>query len=232
MAIGVFGKLPQKRDFVALGLPHRILAPFETWLQSAVAASRNELGQAWETYYLVAPIWRFWIGRDVFGESCAGALMPSVDKVGRFFPLAVIHHDAARELLEPPTLAPQDPWYAALEARLLSVLDEGRETELEAFASGLPDYPAAAEASDMGTPFKGGITWEGEAARAAGAFMASLAPADYRQAAASRSFWWTQGGGAGKPLAYAGQGLPDPYFFSRMLLAPAARTPDAAEADA
>ena len=43
MAWGLFGKLPQKRDFVALGIPHAVLHPFETWLQSAVAASRNEL---------------------------------------------------------------------------------------------------------------------------------------------------------------------------------------------
>src|SRR6188768_2817195 len=98
MAWGLFGKLPQKRDFIALGIPHSILHPFETWLQSAVAASRNELGRDWEEHFLVAPIWRFWLGHEIFGQSCTGALMPSVDKVGRFFPLAIINFsEAGRE---------------------------------------------------------------------------------------------------------------------------------------
>src|SRR5262245_11063690 len=47
MSFGVFGKLPQKRDFVALNIPRAVLEPFETWLQSAVAASRNELKDDW-----------------------------------------------------------------------------------------------------------------------------------------------------------------------------------------
>ena len=91
MAFGVFGKLPQKRDFIALNLPRTVLEPFETWLQSAVAASRSELGAAWQELYLVSPIWRFWIGGEIFGVACAGALIPSVDKVGRFFPLAILY---------------------------------------------------------------------------------------------------------------------------------------------
>ena len=45
MPFGIFGKLPQKRDFIAHNLPRGVLEPFETWLQSAVAASRAEL--AW-----------------------------------------------------------------------------------------------------------------------------------------------------------------------------------------
>ena len=89
MGFGLFGKLPQKRDFVSVNLPLAVLNPFETWLQSAVAASRSEIGRGWEDYYLVAPIWRFWLGREIFGTVCAGALMPSVDQVGRYFPLAI-----------------------------------------------------------------------------------------------------------------------------------------------
>ena len=56
MAFGTFGKLPQKRDFIALNLPRAVLEPFETWLQQAVAASRNELGNAWQDIYLVSPL--------------------------------------------------------------------------------------------------------------------------------------------------------------------------------
>ena len=91
MAYGLFGKVPQKRDFMSVNMPSAVLSPFETWLQAAVAASRNELGKAWQDHYLVAPIWRFWIGEHILGTTVAGALMPSVDQVGRYFPLSIMY---------------------------------------------------------------------------------------------------------------------------------------------
>ena len=48
MGFGLFGKLPQKRDFISLGISGDVLSPLETWLQTAVAASRSELGRGWE----------------------------------------------------------------------------------------------------------------------------------------------------------------------------------------
>ena len=112
MGFGLFGKLPQKRDFMSVNLPHAVLNPFETWLQSAVAASRNEIGRNWENYYLVAPIWRFWLGKDVLGTACTGSLMPSVDQVGRYFPLAIMYWAEPGETLTPPLINPIDGWYA------------------------------------------------------------------------------------------------------------------------
>ena len=47
------------------------------------------LGQAWAEAYNRAPIWRFWLGSDFCGEATIGAFMPSVDGVGRPFPLTV-----------------------------------------------------------------------------------------------------------------------------------------------
>ena len=81
------------------------------WFQAAVAAhpsnvlARNELGTAWQDIYLVSPIWRFWIGGDILTTACAGALMPSVDSVGRFFPLAIIYHAEPGEVIVPPPFA-------------------------------------------------------------------------------------------------------------------------------
>ena len=37
MPFGLFGKVPQKRDFLAVNLPDTILHPFETWLQTSLA---------------------------------------------------------------------------------------------------------------------------------------------------------------------------------------------------
>src|SRR5262245_12632235 len=124
MAFGLFGKLPQKRDFVAINVPRAVLEPFETWLQSAVAASRNELGDAWREHYLVAPIWRFWIGGGIFGVDCAGSLVPSVDKVGRFFPLTILYSAENGQGIVAPPFDSLDAWYSLIEERLLSCLQE------------------------------------------------------------------------------------------------------------
>ncbi len=49
MSAGLFGKLPAKRDFVAVNAPRRFLETWEPWLQSSVATSkqtdRNGLGR-------------------------------------------------------------------------------------------------------------------------------------------------------------------------------------------
>lgn len=136
MGFGLFGKLPQKRDFVSVNLPHAVLNPFETWLQQAVAASRNEMGGTWVNYYMVAPIWHFWLGPDVLGTTVAGALMPSVDQVGRYFPLSILYLAEPGETLAPPLLAPMDGWYGQLDQRLLSVLGD-QPVEVNGLLAGL-----------------------------------------------------------------------------------------------
>jgi type VI secretion system protein ImpM len=62
MRCGVYGKLPAKRDFVAVAAPREFLGIWEPWLQGGVAASRLKLGAEWQTVFLRAPIWRFWLG--------------------------------------------------------------------------------------------------------------------------------------------------------------------------
>jgi type VI secretion system protein ImpM len=128
MALGVFGKLPSRRDYVQHGIEPRLLRLIDTWLQRAVAESRQALGEAWLDGYLVAPIWRFWLGAGVAGCPALGALMPSVDGVGRYFPLCAL--GAFDASVPPPEFDDQDEWFAALEAILLAALSEGGSYEL------------------------------------------------------------------------------------------------------
>jgi type VI secretion system protein ImpM len=214
MAFGLFGKLPQKRDFVALNVPRAVLEPFETWLQSAVAASRHELGDNWREHYLVAPIWRFWIGSDILGVDCAGSLVPSVDKVGRFFPLTILYSaDNGQGIVAPP-FDPQDAWYAAIEQRLLSVLQENAEIEVDRLTEGL-NAPQSTVTAPQPQPekFKRGLLWQA----GGGDMLPSLMAADYWASLKARSFWWTSGGGAGGQLVYARNALPDPFFYANMI---------------
>jgi type VI secretion system protein ImpM len=217
MGFGVFGKLPQKRDFVTFNVPRVTLEPFETWLQSAVAASRSELAGAWQEHYLVAPIWRFWIGGDILGATCAGSLVPSVDGIGRFFPLTILYCAESGEEIPPPPFAPMDDWYAAIETRLLGVLDEKAEVQVDRLTEGLRAPESDARPPEpRPLPVRRGRIWQ-EDGSAAGELLASLMAADYWASAAGKSFWWTNGGTARKPLVYVRNALPDPFFYVDMI---------------
>jgi type VI secretion system protein ImpM len=88
--VGFYGKLPIVGDFISRRLPNEFIAPWDSWLQSAMAASREEIGDDWLNSYLTSPIWRFLLSKGVCGDKAvAGIVMPSVDKVGRYYPLTV-----------------------------------------------------------------------------------------------------------------------------------------------
>jgi len=123
MQCSLYGKLPARRDFVAVGAPREFLNAWEPWLQSAISSSRHELGKNWQAAFLAAPIWRFWLGADICGRSVIGAFMSSLDGVGRYFPLtlfACADDDAA---IPPPEVNSQDDWFEAAEGLLLSTLE-------------------------------------------------------------------------------------------------------------
>lgn len=87
-AIGFCGKLPARGDFVTAGLPRRFTEAWYDWVQPVMAASRRTLGENWDAAWLEAPIWRFALSPGICGpDSVLGLWMPSVDRVGRHFPL-------------------------------------------------------------------------------------------------------------------------------------------------
>ena len=56
MRCGLYGKLPAKRDFIAIGAPREFLRAWEPWIQGGISASRVSLGADWQTVFLTAPI--------------------------------------------------------------------------------------------------------------------------------------------------------------------------------
>ncbi len=86
--IGFCGKLPARGDFVAAGLPRHFVEPWHDWMQRVLAPSRAILGEAWLAAWLEAPVWRFVLAPGLCGPDPAlGLWMPSVDRIGRHFPL-------------------------------------------------------------------------------------------------------------------------------------------------
>jgi type VI secretion system protein ImpM len=218
MRNGLFGKLPAKRDFVAVGTPRDLLSPWERWMQGGVAASRDALGAAWQDAYLRAPLWRFWLGADLCGASVAGAFMPSVDGVGRYFPLTVFAQSDSGEAIPPPELDPQDAWFEAAEDLLLSAL--APEATYEAVRGGLAGLRAPACAPGPAAPGERGPDGTLVATIGEGGLpdlLASLRAADHARLYAGATFWWTVGGEDYAPRALAARGLPTPHLFAGML---------------
>ncbi|WP_313170755.1 type VI secretion system-associated protein TagF [Massilia oculi] len=102
-APGLFGKLASHGDFVKRRLPPDFVAAWDTWLQQGMHAGRARHGAAWPGRYLHAPLWRFVLAPGVCGQAAmAGVLVPSLDRVGRHFPLtlAAPHDHVASCLLD------------------------------------------------------------------------------------------------------------------------------------
>ena len=90
--IGWFGKMPAMGDFAQRRLPPEFVQGWDPWLQRGLAESRSRLGADWQELYLTFPVWRFVLPPGWFGSSgWCGILMPSVDRVGRHFPLTICH---------------------------------------------------------------------------------------------------------------------------------------------
>lgn len=122
MAVGFFGKLLSHGDFVSRRLPADWLQHWDGWLQQGLSCSQQQFGVDWPQYYLVAPLWRFLLGcGSVNQQAWAGVLMPSVDRVGRYYPLTLAAPlDAGADL--GASYAANLEWFEQLEALALSCL--------------------------------------------------------------------------------------------------------------
>jgi type VI secretion system protein ImpM len=90
---GWYGKLPTLGDFASRRLDPDFIEPWDVWLGEGLAAHRETLGESWLDAYLSSPSWRFVLMPGVLtpqqSHAIAGVLMPSVDRVGRYFPLTL-----------------------------------------------------------------------------------------------------------------------------------------------
>ncbi len=219
MRCGLFGKLGAKRDFIALATPRSFLETWEPWVQACVSASRHQLDGRWQDAFLTAPVWRFWLGADICGTTVAGAVMPSVDGIGRYYPLTLLAAADPETSIPPPDLDAQDDWFGIAENFLLSTLDQNAPFETITSALDALSVPQAqnslmvsSEILSVGDNMVGAIS-AGKSFKDA-LFM--LRCANYGAYAAA-SFWWTAGGGDFPPMGLCCRGMPDPFRYSAML---------------
>jgi type VI secretion system protein ImpM len=220
MQCGLYGKVPSKRDFIAPRAPRSFLDVWEPWLQGGMSASRQRLGDEWQAIFLKAPIWRFWLGEELCGTSVAGAFMPSLDGVGRYFPLTVFGCADEGTAIPPPELDAQDSWFAAIEDFLLATLDQG--VTFEAVAAELdrlsaPQIAAAFSPQHDLVALPEGMVAAIPRGESFSAAFARMRETGHAKAYASATFWWTIGGEGYPPFAVSGRRMPDPFLFSDML---------------
>lgn len=120
---GAFGKIPALGDFFRLNVSQGFVEAWDEWLQAALLCGRVTHGNDWTDRYMSAPIWRFALSPGYAGqEAVIGVMMPSVDRVGRQFPLtlvAPVPTDAPLRIL-----ALQEAALAELELIALDALDD------------------------------------------------------------------------------------------------------------
>lgn len=120
---GWFGKIPSRGDFISRRLPGSFIELWDTWLQRAMTVSRTHLGERWLDLYLTSPIWRFILMPGICGDNLwTGVFMPSIDKVGRHFPLTIaIQVKSCPKMLFAAFSA--QTWYGYLEQLALASLN-------------------------------------------------------------------------------------------------------------
>jgi len=133
--VGYYGKIPSKGDFVAQSLPRSFTEPWDNWLREVLAHSKLELGDKWMECYLTSPLYHYALSSGLCGNpSWIGVMMPSVDNVGRYFPMTICKSfpEKSNSLV---LLENNKEWLAKAETLLLSCLDD--DFSLEGLESNL-----------------------------------------------------------------------------------------------
>lgn len=217
---GWYGKIPNLGDFTSRRLPSRFLSPWDEWLQRAIAASQATLGDAWRDIYLTSPFWRFLCMPGACGDSAwAGVIMPSVDRIGRYFPLTIAAELTSFDAREPSWHA-LSQWLGDIERVALEALDvthsaEDLEAALHAvpIPSFAPDEDAPADLLKvvegmLGVPTLSGTTLSSLELLAP--VLGGVAGAMLRAAAFGKTIWWSGNKEGLLPLLLCCDGLP-PY---------------------
>ncbi len=217
--LGFHGKLPSHGDFVRRRVPGDFLGVWDRWLAACIPDSRQALGERWLEAYLTSPLWRLAVSAPACGGPAAGLLMPSVDSVGRYYPLTLVANlPPGVNLL---ALAAEDgDWFEALEQLALQVLRSDESFDLDGFdrevaalgarlAPRVCDDPEALR--DGGLPARLGVGAQAD-------LPAALFAAGQRHLTGAEGFslWWTEGSERIAPSAFTHPRLPSPERFAAM----------------
>jgi len=197
--------------------------------QSCLAQSREMLGDAWLDTYLTSPVWRFALAPAVCGGAAvAGLVVPSVDRVGRYFPLTVVWPTPSTlSTLEiavryapgssTPSSCCSTPWPRKISISRIRSQRDGtrrasrttRRREYSALDASVGRKPGRrAAAATRCVPLRDAAALVAPSLQLYGQFL---------DAQGSVAFWWTDGSAAVAPSWLTTRGLPGSVQYSAML---------------
>ncbi|MGQ0509301.1 MAG: type VI secretion system-associated protein TagF [Betaproteobacteria bacterium] len=137
---GWTGKLPSSGDFLSRRVEPAFAAPWEQWLLAVLAGSRERLRERWQESFLSAPAWRFVLAPGVLSpRAWCGVMVPSVDSVGRYYPLTLVCGLEAGSLDPDAALAAMGSWFAM--AEMLGTEALSPAIEISAFDDSIAALP-------------------------------------------------------------------------------------------
>ncbi|ATG94907.1 type VI secretion system-associated protein TagF [Paracidovorax citrulli] len=212
-----FGKLPGQGDFVGRRMPRAMSGAWDEWLSHGLGHLRSTAHGDWERTFTQAPLWSFVASGGKGAAPSCGVLAPSIDRVGRCYPLTVMAvGEGGRQSLAADGVLGQffsEACDAVIEARRLALPADALDTRLSRlpwpFAATAPDGRGqggdmAGILSDLGM---GGTAGQGEAMFSRGR--------DILRAGQAASFWWSYPPGAGG-RSCEHWGVPNESLFLRL----------------
>ena len=229
MHVGLFGKLPSHGDFLRRRVSDAFVDAWDAWLRRSLSDSQATLGDRWVDVYLTSPAWRFVCAAGACGPAATiGVMVPSVDRVGRFFPLTLVAElpddvnivsamnastsffdEAERLLIE--TLADEEIDFDRFDERVVELggalesMTVPPPVVLDATAAAIVNEGAHALQIPIGDAARLGSVFEQLFAQRLSSLYAPIV------------LWWTEGSPIVEPSCLIVKGLPDPATFGALL---------------
>jgi type VI secretion system ImpM family protein len=229
MEVGFYGKLPSHGDFLRRRASDAFVDAWDGWLRQCLAASRSALGERWLDVYLTSPAWRFVCAPGTCGPApLVGLMAPSVDRVGRYFPLTLVSElpqyvslltaatasapffDSAERLVI-ETLAAEHVDFERFDQRVIRLGEELGSLSipprvlLDPVAAALLDGSAQPWQIPIGSPEQLGRVFEQLLSLRLSTMYDPLV------------LWWTEGSSIVDPSCLIAKGLPHPATFGALL---------------
>jgi len=216
---GFFGKLPGHGDFIYRDLPTQFMEVWDNWLQLFISSSQEQIGEGWLDIYLTSPIWRFALSEGVIDESAwMGIVLPSVDRVGRYFPFTIATRLPANS--NPiADISTQLEWFENCEEIALQALND--ELSLEEIVASVQRQSLVSDDTYVRnnqalhhSPLLMRMEFEEQSAQAVLPFMMDTC---LRHSFSSYSVWSTKGSEYVEPCMFVSQAMPAITGIAAML---------------
>lgn len=213
---GYYGKIPAVGDFISYNLIRDFVKPWDDWLQTVITETKDALGDEWLNTYLTSPIYRFVLTPGNCGEEgYFGVMIPSVDRVGRYFPF-MICTPLPQQANPFEQLAQLEEWFDFAEQIALRTLEADFDTdELTAAMQQLDiiyqsTFTTAADEFQTKSNSSGyiAIRQSMHETQNNASIYSSLLNSLLQEVSYAYSIWWTKGSQVVQPSMLVTQGLP------------------------